>query len=85
MLTVKLSNKKPQEASKSSESIQGANLIYVGHLENPTSKKEIIENRKETKRQLQVIKAAPFGDKNLPKHIENVNPIKGRKIKDKYI
>jgi hypothetical protein len=85
MLTVKLSNINPQEASNNSESIQGANFIYTGDLQKPTSKNEIQERRKEFPTKKQLIKALPFGDKNLPEDIDSINPIKGKKTNNKYI
>lgn len=85
ILTVKLSNINPQEASNSSESIQGANFIYTGDLHKPTSKNEIQERIKELPTKKQVTKAVPFGDKNLPRDIDNTNPIKGKKTNNKYI
>ena len=85
MVTVKLSNIKPQEASNISQSIQGASLIYTGHLDKPTSKKEIMDRKKDININPQVIKAVPLGDRYLPKDIETRNPKKGRKIKIKYI
>jgi len=83
--TVKLSNIKPQEASNNSESIQGLNFIYTGHLDKPTSKKEIQDITKEDNRNEHVTKAAPFGDINLPRDIDIMNPISGKKINNKYI
>jgi hypothetical protein len=59
--------------------------MYTGHLEKPTSKKEITDKIKEKNKQVQVIKAVPLGDRNLPKHKDKKNPIKGRKTKVKYI
>jgi len=76
---------KPQEASNNSESIQGANFIYTGDLHKPTSKNEIQERKKEFPTKKQVIKALPFGDKNLPEDIDSINPIKGKKTNNKYI
>lgn len=85
IVTVRLSNMKPQEASNISQSIQGESLMYTGHLDKPTSKKETTDKKREINIKLQVIKAVPFGDKYLPKDIEVINPNKGKKIKSKYI
>jgi hypothetical protein len=59
--------------------------MYTGHLDKPTSKKEIQDNTKEDSKNEHVTKAAPFGDINLPKDIDIMNPISGKNINNKYI
>ena len=85
ILTVKLSNKKPQEASNNSESTQGYSLIKTGDLHIPTSKKDRIHSRKEKKINKQLSIAVPFGDNDLPRNMQNKKLRIGKKIKDRYI
>jgi hypothetical protein len=59
--------------------------MYTGHLDKPTSKKEIQDITKEDNKKEHVTKAAPLGDINRPKDIDIMNPINGKNINNKYI
>jgi hypothetical protein len=83
--TVNESKLNPHKISINSESIHLNNLIVTVILLNPTSKKTIIDKIVVIKIELQVISLAPETPIFLPKNPDDIEPNKGKNIKDKYI
>ena len=85
MLTVKLSNIKPQSIYKTSELIQVVNFIYTKQPSNDTSQNAKREIKKDKNKQITVIKEEPFDPKYLPNNPARQEPVIDKNTSNKYI
>ena len=83
--TVKESKKKPQSTFNISELIQGASFKYTQEFKSDTSQKAKRDIKKASNKQLTVIYDAPKGPSLRPNNPAQKDPIKGKKINNKYM